>query len=135
MDHGTLVLNAVAEACKGWGLSEYMTQTEFLLKISGAPGQVFDIEVEDDRDEAILFIDVAKFHTHFDEYVPVEDAIHLVRKLLTGEYTAQAKFIDNDWLVGQITAEPGDQVGSFILNSLLSFPAERIENYRNKVVL
>lgn len=135
MDHGTLILNAVVDACKSWGLSDHLTQTEFLLKISGAPGQVFDIEIEDDRDEAILFIDVAHFHTHFERYVPPETAVKVVRNLLTGESSVQARYRGRHWIESQITGELGAHVGSVSLNPFRRFLPERIETLENKVVI
>ncbi len=135
MDHGTLVLNAVVDACKGLGLSEYMTQTEFLLKISGAPGQVFDIEVEDDGEEATLWIDAAHFHTHFGRGVEPEVVVQIVKNLLTGESSAQARYRGNKWIESQITGERGAQVGSVTLNPFLRLFPERIETLENKVIL
>ncbi len=112
-----------------------MTQEEFLLKISGAPGQTFDIEIEDDGNEATLWIDVAHFHTHFERYVPPETAVEVVKNLLTGASAVQARYRGKQWIESQITGELGAHVGSFSLNPFRRFMRERIETFENKVVL
>lgn len=112
-----------------------MTQEEFLLKISGAPGQVFEIALANDGEEATLWIEAAMFHTHFEEDITPEVAVQVLKNLLTGESSVQARYRGKHWIESQITGELGAHVGSFSLNPFRRFMRERIETFENKVVL
>lgn len=133
MDYGSLILSAVFNACQAWGLSEYTSRSDYQVLISGAPGQVFEIEIKDERDEATIWIVSAGFHTHLDQTVEPEVVVRIIKDLLTGVSYVETRYRGRRLVESQILGDYGAKISFVSFNPFHFLLPERTETVKNEV--